>query len=108
MKRNTLIIPAAAITIKMIMSKLIAVCVCVLAFSQEPAHPVDEVGDVLLYPDKLLQSWTELPRICIPIEITIATTMNATTTVMIEWPPPSIDMLLSFLLINKQLSMTNS
>lgn len=102
MKRNTLMMPAAAITIKMIMSKLIAVCVCVLAFSQLPAHPVDDAGVVLLYPDKLEQSCTELPRICIPIEITIATTMNATTTVMIEWPPPSIDILLSFLVTNKQ------
>lgn len=76
---------------RIMINRLIAVCVCVLAFSQLPAHPVLVLGVVLLYPDRLEQSWTDEPRICIPIEITIATTMNATTTVIIEWPPPSID-----------------
>lgn len=88
--RSTDMIPAAAMTINMIISRFIAVCVWVLAFSQLPAHPVLDVGLVLLNPDRLLQSWTELPRICIPILITIATTMNATTTVIIECPPASI------------------
>ena len=91
MNRSTDMIPAAAITINTIVKRFIAVCVCVLAFSQLPAQPVDDVGEVLLNPDRLSQFCTEEPKICIPIEITIATTMNATTTVIIEWPPPSMN-----------------
>ena len=92
MNRNTEIIPAAAITINMIINRLIAVWVWVLAVSQLPAQPVDEVGEVLLYPVRFEQFCTELPRIWIPIEITIATTIKATTTVIMECPPDCIDM----------------